>query len=60
MRAPDLADGPQDEREGKHRPEADVMSEAERQIVVAARLEQGERAFQMIARFASILRRTNA
>ncbi len=28
------------------------MSEAERQIVVAARLEQGERAFQMIARFA--------
>ena len=28
------------------------MSEAERQIVVAARLEQGERAFQMIACFA--------
>ena len=35
-----------------HRGDAGVRSEAKGQIVVAARLEQGERAFQMIPRFA--------
>ncbi len=47
-RAIDLAERPQ--REGKigHRADARVRSEAKGQIVVAARLEQGERTFQMI------------
>ena len=51
-RALDLAQRPQCEREIEHRRDAGVVSEAEGQIVVAAGLEQGERAFQMLARFA--------
>ena len=50
-RAPDVAQRPQREREEKHRRDARVLSEAERQIVVAAGLEQGERAFEMMPRF---------
>jgi hypothetical protein len=45
-RAPDLAHWPQREREVKHRPDAAVISEPERQIVVTSGLEQGERAFE--------------
>ncbi len=51
-RAFDVAQRPQREREVEHRRDAGVLSEAKGQIVVAAGLEQGERAFQMIARFA--------
>jgi hypothetical protein len=50
-RAPDVAQRPQGEREVKHCRDAGVLSEAVRQIVIAARLEQFKRAFQMIARF---------
>ena len=39
-------------REMKHCADAGVLSEAEGQIVVATGLEQGERAFKMIARLA--------
>ena len=59
-RAPDVAQRPQCEREVKHRRDAGVLSEAKGQIVVAPGLEQGERAFQMLARFDDTLRRTNA
>ena len=51
-RASDVAQRPQREREVKHRRDAGVLSKAKRQIVVAPGLEQGQRAFQVIARFA--------
>jgi len=47
-RASDVAERPQCKREVKHCADAGVVSEAERQIVVAHGLEQRERAFQMI------------
>src|SRR5271166_1943186 len=47
----DVAQGPQSEREVGHRRDAGVLSEAKCQIVVAAGLEQGERAFQMFSGF---------
>ena len=50
-RAFDIAERPQRKREVVHRRDAGVLSEAEGQIVVAAWLEQGQRALQMIARF---------
>ena len=56
-RAPDVAQRPQRERQAQHRRDAGVLPEAKGQIVVAAGLEQGERAFQMIPRFDDILRR---
>jgi hypothetical protein len=37
-------------REVRHCRDACVLSEAKRQVVVPARLEQGERALEMIAR----------
>jgi hypothetical protein len=51
-RAPDIAERAQREREEKHRRNASVMSEPERETVVPPRVEHHERAFQMIARFA--------
>ena len=51
-RASDVAQRPQRKRQVKHRGNAGVPSKAERQIVVAPGLEQGQRAFQMILRFA--------
>jgi hypothetical protein len=51
-RAPDAAQRPPCERETKHRRDAGVVYEPESQIVVAPRLKQGERALQMILRFA--------
>ena len=51
-RAFDVAHRPQYNRKVNRRPSARVPSKAERQIVVAPRLEQGQRAFQMILRFA--------
>ena len=51
-RAIDFAERPRRKREIDHRGDAGVLSEAKGQIVVAAGLEQGERAFQMIPRFA--------
>ena len=42
-----------------HRGDAGVLSEAKGQIVVAAGLEQGERAFQVIPRFSDTRRRTS-
>ena len=47
----DIAERPQRKREVVHRRDAGVLSKAEGQIVVAAWLEQGQRALQMIARF---------
>jgi hypothetical protein len=47
----DLAQRPQSEREHPHRRDAGVVSEPERQIVVAPGLEQGERAFLMLSGF---------
>ncbi len=49
-RAPDVAQWPQREREIKHHRDARVLSEAERQIVIAPGHEQGQRAFQVVAR----------
>ena len=37
-----------------HHRDTDVVSEAQRQIVVAPRLEKGERALQMITRFGEL------
>src|SRR5271166_3364411 len=48
----DFAERPQCNREIEHRRSAGVISKTERQIVVAPGFEQGERKFQMIARFA--------
>jgi hypothetical protein len=50
-RAVDLAQRPQHEREIGHGGHARVHPEAKGQIVVAARLEQRERALQMGSRF---------
>jgi hypothetical protein len=50
--ARDVAQRPKREREERHRRDTRVLSEAEGQIVVAAGLEQGERAFQMLSRVA--------
>ena len=50
-RAIDLAESPQRGRQSGHRGDAGVPSEAKAQIIVAAGLEQRERAFQMIPRF---------
>jgi len=50
-RTSDVAHRPQVEREVKRCPNTCVPSKAERQIVVAPRLEQGQRAFQMTLRF---------
>ena len=50
-RARNVAQRPQSYCEIEHCGDPGVLSEAKGQIVVAARLEQGERAFQMIARF---------
>ena len=50
-RAFDIAERPQRKREVVHRRDAGILSEAEGQIVVAAWLEQGQRALQMIACF---------
>ena len=46
----DVAHRPQCEREVMHRQGAGVRSKAKSQIVVAAGLEQGERALQVISR----------
>ena len=51
-RAPDVAERPQSKRKVKHRRDAGVGPEAERQIVVASGLEQGESTFEMLTRFA--------
>ena len=51
-RPSDVAHRPQCEREVMHRRDARVPSKTEREIVVAPRLEQGQRAFQMVLRFA--------
>ena len=51
-RAPDIAERPRCERQVTHRRDAGVPSEAKRQIVVAAGLEQDQRAFQMVSRIA--------
>ena len=53
-RASDVAERPQRERQIGHRPNARVPSKAKRQIVVAPRLEQCQRAFQIIPRFAIV------
>ena len=58
-RALDIAQRPQDKREIEHRGDAGVRSKAKGQIVVAARLEQGECALQVIARF-TYRRRTSS
>ena len=50
-RAIDLAERPRREGKKRHRSDARVHSEAISQVVVAARAEQGERAFQMTPRF---------
>ena len=47
-RAIDLAERPRGVRQVDHRGDAGVQSEAESQIVVAAGLEQGQRALQVI------------
>ena len=57
-RATDVAQRPQREREINHRHDASVVSEAEREIVVPAGMEQGDRTLHMLSR-ATILRRTN-
>ena len=49
-RAPDVAQRPQCEREVQHCPDARVDSEAERKIVVAPGLEQGQRTLDMLPR----------
>ena len=51
-RSIDLAGGPQRKREKAHRGDAGVLSETERQIVVAPGLEQGQRPFEMLSRLA--------
>ena len=58
-RAPDVAQRPQCEREVQHCPDARVDSEAERKIVVAPGLEQGQRTLDMLAALGDILRRTS-
>ncbi len=50
-RTSDLAQRPQDNREVRHRPDGGVVSEAERQIVVAPGSKQGQRLFEMFSRF---------
>ena len=55
----DVTQRPQCKREVQHRRDAGILSEAERQIVVPGRLEQRERALQMIARLRVLLRRTS-
>jgi hypothetical protein len=47
----DLAHRPQGHREVKHRRGDGVVSEAKGQIVTTARLEQGDRALQMLSGF---------
>ena len=54
----DVAERPQGHRRAQQDGGADVNPEAKGQIVVAARLEQGERAFEIVARFPDTLRRT--
>ena len=49
-RAIDLAERPQYKRKKRHRGDALVLSETERQVVVTAGSEQGERSFQVIPR----------
>ena len=51
-RAIDLAERPQRGRQIGHRGDAGINSEPKSQIVVAARLEQGERPFEVIPRLA--------
>ena len=50
-RAIDVAERPQGVRQIDHRGDARVQAEAKSLIIVAAGLEQGERAFKMIPRF---------
>jgi hypothetical protein len=50
-RASDVAQRPQREREVQHCWDDLVLAEAKGQIVVTPRLEQGERAFEMLSRF---------
>ena len=50
-RSVDLAKRPRNERQIDHRSDAGIRREAKRQIVVAAGLEQGERAFQFTQGF---------
>ena len=52
QRAGELAHRPESYRQEEQRADARIMAEAEGEVVVPARLEQGERAFQMIPRFA--------
>ena len=52
----DLAQRPQYKRKIRHRGDALVLSETERQVVVAAGLEHGERPFQMILGLAILAR----
>ena len=55
-RAIDFAERPQYKRKIRHSRDALVLSESERQVVVAAGLEQGERPFQMILGLAILAR----
>ena len=52
----DLAERPQYKRKIGHGGDAEVLSETERHVVVAAGLEQGERPFQMIICIAILAR----
>jgi hypothetical protein len=52
--APDVAQRPQCEREVEHCCDAGVLAEAKGQIVVAAGLEEGQRVFQVLSRFAKL------
>ena len=52
--APDVAQRPQCERELEHCCDAGVLAEAKSQIVVAAGLEEGQRVFQVLSRFAKL------
>ena len=51
-RARNVAQTPQDNREEKRCSNTGVLSEAKGDIVVPARLEQGDRAFEMLSRLA--------
>ena len=48
----DLAESPRHIRQKAHRRDTGIQSETKSQIIIAARLEQGERAFKMISRLA--------
>ena len=54
----DFAERPRHNRQIGHRGDSGVWSEAKGQIIVAAGLKQGERAFQMLPRFEDSLRRS--